>query len=112
MPAAGTDFGCQPDRGLAALALVWHRAGMMTLRPQTCEAKIEGVWRSVSLGEAKSVYAKMPKRCPACHGLVTINGNYTAQGGLTLVHRKGHNGCPLLPARFNGTPSPHPQALT
>jgi hypothetical protein len=80
--------------------------------PQTCEAKIEGVWRSVSLVEAKGVYATIPKRCPACHGLVMINGNYTGQGRLMLVHRRGHDGCPLLPARFKGTPSLHPQALS
>ncbi|MGH1570261.1 hypothetical protein ACRAWG_05845 [Methylobacterium sp. P31] len=74
--------------------------------------KIEGEWRSVTLVEAKGIYAAMPKRCPACHGLVTINGNYTGQGRLTLVHRKGHDGCRLLPARFKGMPSLHPQALS
>lgn len=81
--------------------------------PQTCEAKIDGVWRTISLVEAKGVYAMLPKRCPACHGSVSINGVYSGPvGGLTMTHRKAHGGCPLLPNHFTGTAVLHPKALT
>jgi hypothetical protein len=66
----------------------------------------------MSLAEATVRHPVLPKRCPVCHGRISIHHNYTVRGGLTLVHRKGHDGCPLLPARFNGSPSLHPQALT
>ena len=80
--------------------------------PQTCEVKIEGVWCSTSLVEAKTVYAMLPKRCPACHGSVSINGVYSGPiSKRTMAHRKAHDGCPLMPERFNGTPSRHPQAV-
>ena len=85
---------------------------MMTMPDrQTCEAKIESTWRLMSLAEATAQHLWAVKRCPACHGRVSITRTYTGRGELRLVHRKGFNGCPLLPARFNGTPSRHPQAL-
>lgn len=82
-----------------------------TSEPRTCEAKIDGVWRAMTLPEAAAHHAMAVTRCPACHGRVSIHRNYTARGGLSLAHRKGFDGCPLLPDRFNGTPSLHPQAL-
>ncbi|MHC2106459.1 hypothetical protein [Methylobacterium sp. CM6246] len=84
---------------------------MTTPDPQICEAKIEGAWRSINVAEAKGVYVMSPKRCPSCHGAVVLSGSYAEGGRRKFTHRKGHNGCPLLPARFNGMLSPHPQAL-
>ena len=82
------------------------------LVPQTCEAKIDGEWHLVSLADAVSRYAIAIKRCPACHGRVSINGAYCGPGfSKTMTHRKAHSGCPLKPDTYSGTPSPHPQAL-
>lgn len=81
--------------------------------PQTCEVKIEGEWRHVSLAEAVSRYAVAVKRCPACHGRVSINGAYSGPAlRRTMTHRKAHGGCPQDPKRYCGTPSQHPQALS
>ncbi|MCJ2021773.1 hypothetical protein MKK84_30915 [Methylobacterium sp. E-065] len=91
--------------------MAWQIDGMPSPDPQTCEAKIEDVWRSISMAEAKGVYAMAPKRCPACHGAVMLSGSYAEGSRQKFTHRKGHDGCPLLPARFKGTASPHPQAL-
>jgi hypothetical protein len=86
---------------------------MAALDPQSCEVKTEGKWRPVSLDEAVSRYAEAVKRCPACHGRVSINGAYSGPGfGKTMTHRKAHSGCSLKPETFSGTPSPHPQALS
>ncbi|MCJ2051688.1 hypothetical protein [Methylobacterium sp. J-070] len=78
---------------------------------QTCEAKIDGDWRPISLADAKGVYAMAPKRCPDCHGPVMLGGMLTAGGRRFLMHRIAHTGCPRDPKRYAGTPSPHPQAL-
>jgi hypothetical protein len=78
---------------------------------QTCDAKIEGAWRSISAAEAKGVYAMTLKRCPSCHGAVVLSGSYAEQGRRKFAHRKAHTGCPLDPKRYSGTPSRHPQAL-
>jgi hypothetical protein len=81
--------------------------------PQTCEVQIEGKWRPVSLDEAVRRYADAVKRCPACHGRVSINGAYSGPGfGKTLRHWRAHSGCPLKPDAYIGRPSPHPQAVT
>ncbi|WP_267422723.1 hypothetical protein [Methylobacterium sp. GC_Met_2] len=80
--------------------------------PQTCEAKVDGTWRSISLEEAKGVYAMAPKRCPACHGAVMLTGTLTAGAPRNLVHRVAHTGCPRDPKRYSGTSSLHPRALT
>lgn len=80
--------------------------------PQTCEAKIKGAWRLISLAKAKGVYAMAPKRCPACLGSVMINGGYSSNARrTTMIHRKAHTGCPLMPEHFTGMPSLHPQAM-
>ncbi|TXM97764.1 hypothetical protein FV242_30685 [Methylobacterium sp. WL64] len=76
-----------------------------------CEIQIGGAWRPIGLAEAHARYPSAIKRCPICHGRVSINVNGTAQGGLFLQHRKAHDGCPLMPARFVGEISPHPQAV-
>jgi hypothetical protein len=84
---------------------------MTTLDAQTCEAKIDGAWRSISATEAKSVYVMAPKRCPSCHGAVVLSGSYSAIGSRRFSHRRVHTGCPQDPKRYSGTPSLHPQAL-
>ena len=80
---------------------------------QTCEVKIEGVWRAISLDEAAAHHTMSVKRCPACHGRVAINGTYSGPNVLRrLYHRRAHSGCPLKSETYSGTPSPHPQALS
>jgi hypothetical protein len=78
---------------------------------QTCEVKVDGAWRPVSLVEARSFYTMAPKRCPACHGQVIVAGSYIGAGRLSLQHRRAHSGCQLKPETYTGTPSLHPQAL-
>lgn len=86
---------------------------MAVLDPRTCEVRIEGKWRLVSLDEAVRRYADAVKRCPACHGRVSINGAYSGPSfGKTMTHRRAHSGCPLKPETFSGMLSPHPQALS
>ena len=84
---------------------------MTTPDPDSCEAKINGIWRSISFAEIKGVYAMAQKRCPSCHGAVVLTGSYAESGRRRLAHRKAHTGCPLDPKRDIGTPSPHPQAI-
>ena len=79
---------------------------------QTCEVKIDGVWRSASLAEAKGVYGMAPKRCPYCHGAVMLYGMHTVGVRQSFAHRAAHTGCPRDPKRYSGTPSLHPKALT
>ncbi|AWN43777.1 hypothetical protein DK389_28755 [Methylobacterium durans] len=76
-----------------------------------CEVKVDGAWTVATLDEAHSTYRMKPKRCPACHGPVVTYGAYSADRRVSLGHRKGHNGCPLTPKLYSGTPSPHPDAL-
>lgn len=97
---------------LARAATPWHHAAMTRPDPQTCEAKIEGVWRSISVAEAKGIYAVAPKRCPSCHGAVVLSGSYAENGRRKFSHRRAHNGCRLDPKRYSGAPAVHPQALT
>ena len=86
---------------------------MAVLDAGTCEVRIEGKWRLVSLDEAVRRYGDAVKRCPACHGRVSINGAYCGPGfGKTMTHRRAHSGCPLKPDTYSGTPSLHPQAVT
>ncbi|WP_267428576.1 hypothetical protein [Methylobacterium sp. GC_Met_2] len=77
----------------------------------TCEIRIDGAWRPICLAEAHASYPSAIKRCPVCHGRVSIHVNSTAQGSLWLQHRRAHDGCPLMPPRFTGEVAPHPQAL-
>ena len=81
--------------------------------PDTCEAKIHGVWIFVSLEAAAIVYGRSVHRCPACHGRVVILGR-TAASGITraMRHQQPHRGCPLMPDTFAGRLSRHPKALT
>ena len=83
------------------------------LKPSTltCEVMVDGAWRTLGLDEAKVAHRDAFKRCPACHGRVTIQGVYSGQGFLTLSHRRTHDGCPLVPRHYKGVPSRHPQAL-
>jgi hypothetical protein len=61
-------------------ATAWHHAGMTMPDPQTCEVKIAGAWRAVTLGEAAVDHVMAVKRCPACHGRMIINGAYSGPG--------------------------------
>jgi hypothetical protein len=76
---------------------------------QTCEAKVDGAWRAVSLNEAHLLPRDTLRRCPICHGRVTILGVYSAQGHLTLSHRRAHDGCPLIAKRYLGVRKQHPE---
>lgn len=78
---------------------------------QTCEVKVDGVWSPTTLDKARRLYTLAQKRCSACHGQVTVTGNYTGAPRLKLHHRQAHAGCPLKPEAYVGTPSLHPQAL-
>lgn len=79
----------------------------------TCEVKIEGAWHVIGLAEAATRYATALKRCPACHGRMTVGGAYSGPNiRRTLYHRRVHSGCPNIPHAYSGTPSPHPQAIT
>lgn len=99
------------NRALATAAPAWHLFAITTFDVPDCEIQIDGVWRSVSLAEAHAHHSSAIKRCPVCHGRVSIHVNSTAQGGLWLQHRKAHAGCSLMPALFTGEVSRHPQAL-
>jgi hypothetical protein len=83
---------------------------MQTGSPFVCEAKVHEEWRGITLAEALGVHGSAAKRCLACHGSVSVHGGYGGQVPAT-VHRKGHDGCPRSPRTFNGTASPHPNAL-
>ena len=87
------------------------RSAMTTADPNACEVKVDGRWLAVSLTDAHGKYTLAAKRCPACHGPVVVNGNYTAVFALTLMHRRTYVGCPLSKA-YCGTPSLHPLALS
>jgi hypothetical protein len=85
---------------------------MTTPDPQTCEVKIGGAWRAVTLAEAAVDHVMAVKRCPACHGRVMILGGYSGRSvRRSMSHRRSHSGCPLKPETYSGTLSPHPQAL-
>lgn len=82
-----------------------------TVEPH-CEVKINGAWIVASLVEARQNYVEVPRRCPSCHGAVSIAGNYTAPVKRMFTHRRIHAGCPLIPKAYCGTASPHPNAVT
>ena len=86
-------------------------ADMSAPNMQTCEVRIGGIWQAVSLTEAHAHHGLTDKRCPFCHGRVIVAGTYTGVFKLNLSHRKSHDGCPVLPRRFDGTARPHPQAV-
>lgn len=77
----------------------------------TCEVMVEGVWRTFGLDEAKVLHPDALKRCQVCHGRVTIQGVYSAQGHSTLSHRRTHDGYSLIPRHYKSEPKRHPQAL-
>jgi len=83
----------------------------MTSPGQFCEVKVGSAWHAVSLKEARLQHGDALKRCPNCHGRVTIAGIYSAQGLLTLSHRRSHDGCSLNPRHYQGVPSRHPEVL-
>ena len=73
---------------------------------QTREVKADGVWRTVSLARARTLYTLIPKRYLTCHCQIIITGNFTHTGGYKLQHRHSRSGCPLTPAAFTGILSP------
>ncbi|MCJ2099682.1 hypothetical protein [Methylobacterium sp. E-046] len=100
------------QHGLSSPGLL-HLSGMTKPKPQTCEVKIDGEWRAVSLTEAAVDHVVAVKRCPACRGQVMILGAYSgANVRRTMSHRKSHSGCPLKPNTYSGTLSLYPQALS
>jgi hypothetical protein len=85
---------------------------MATPALDTCEAKIDGTSRPISVTEAKSMYVMASKRCSSCHWAVVLSGSYSGTGSRRFSHRRVHTGCPQDPKRYSGLPAPHPQALT
>ncbi len=85
-------------------------ASVATLDDRTCEAKIAGVWRQISVAEAGSALVMAPTRCPSCPSASVLSGSYAANGNRKFSHRRVHTGCPRDPKRYSGTPSPYPRA--
>lgn len=83
---------------------------MQDTSPFVCEAKIGDVWRAITLDEARSTRRLAMKRCPDCHGAMSLHGGNGRQPS-TIVHRQTHTGCPRIPQVFSGTASRHPKAL-
>jgi hypothetical protein len=52
------------------------------LKPSTltCGVMADGSWRILGLDEAKALHRDALKRCPICHGRVTVQGVYSGQG--------------------------------
>ncbi|SDA14824.1 hypothetical protein SAMN02799622_01210 [Methylobacterium sp. UNC378MF] len=87
-------------------------AFVMTAHPAPlCEVKVDAVWRTFSLNEAQLHFRDAIKRCPACHGRVTILGTYGLQPRLALSHRRSHDGCPSNTRHYRGVQSRHPQPV-
>lgn len=84
---------------------------MAKLDANRCEVKVDGAWLAVSLIEAQGTYGTAEKRCPSCHGRVAVAGSYAAVVKRTLMHRRVHDGCPLISRGYCGTPSLHPEAV-
>ena len=76
-----------------------------------CEVRIDGAWRLVPLTEAHAHHRAAEKRCPLCHGRVRTQGLYSGDGGVAMMHRRAHDGCPRIPKHYSGTPKRHPEAL-
>lgn len=93
-----------------AIRLGMAPRGRGDARYRTCEAKIAGVWRQISVAEAGSAPVMAPTRCPSCHGASVLSGSYAANGNRKFSHRRVHTGCPRDPKRYSGTPSPYPRA--
>ena len=84
---------------------------MSTGRARTCDVHVDGAGRTLSLEEAHTRDRMNPKRCPACHGPVVINGACTLAGRHSLSHRVKRDGRPHSAYALSGVTSPHPQAL-
>ena len=84
---------------------------MATPTTATCEVRIDGTWRLVSLPEAHAYHRSAEKRCPVCHGRINTQGAYSRHGTVTMAHRRVHDGCPRLPRQYAGKLKPHPQAV-
>lgn len=76
-----------------------------------CEVNVDGAWQVFSLKDAQRGYRDALKRCPHCHGRVTVMGIYNAAGNLALTHRRAHDGCPLIQKRYRGMPKRHPEPV-
>lgn len=84
---------------------------MVEPAPVTCEVKVDGQWLVASLADASTRFIAFEKRCPACHGRVSLPGTFTAIEKRRIAHYRKHAGCPLIPDIYRGTPSPHPNAV-
>ena len=84
---------------------------MVEPAPSQCEVKVDGQWLEVSLAEASTLSVAADKRCPACHGRLTMPGTFTWTETRRFAHHRKHDGCPMLPKIYCGTPSPHPNAV-
>ena len=104
---AGTVWPSSPGKRTTDAA--WSDMSMSA--DQTCEVKVDGAWRTVSLDEARLLPRDATKRCSACHGQVSIQGTYGMQPRLTLSHRRSHVGCSSSLRHYQGVPTRHPEAL-
>lgn len=84
---------------------------MSAPRDQTCEVKVDGAWRAVSLDKAQLRHPNDLKCCPARHWRVLIMGTYGSLRRLAMAHRRGHDGCPLRPLHYQGVATRHPEAV-
>lgn len=82
------------------------------LRPNSCEVKVDDAWRLESLEEVIKRYRLAMKRCPECHGTMTLYCGYVSGAQPFLMHHRSHTGCSLKPDSYSGTPSPHPRAVS
>lgn len=58
---------------------------------------------AMPLGEAHLHHRGADKRCSACYGRVYTYGTYGMRQRVTMQHYRGHDGCPCITRRFNGT---------
>jgi hypothetical protein len=84
---------------------------MKELHIQSCEVKVDGAWRLVSLQEALKHHQFDTKRCPSCHGRLIVYNPYRPMQRPYIAHHRVHTGCPSKLDTYSGTPSPHPQAI-
>ncbi|WP_457105194.1 hypothetical protein [Methylobacterium sp. P5_C11] len=74
---------------------------------QSCEVNVDGVWNALGLKEAQLLHRNAIKRCPICHGRISLLGSYGLERHLSLSPRRAHPGCPLNPKHFSGVSTRH-----
>lgn len=80
---------------------------------QSCDVKVADAWHAMPVEQAYRSYRDSIKRCSTCHGAIMLVGSYTAHPGahIRVQHLIGHDGCPQMWRRYNGTPTRHPTPL-